>query len=293
MSADFDKPGLDDPYTEVLPDIRDNQKSLATMFNTGAAFNTPLNAVQFLGGKFSLFNGASFDITPVAVAGGGTGATTAAGARANLSLSSVSEANALYLKVLSNGSDIDDVSLFRTNIVVYSKSETDTADNLRLLKTDNLASVASALASFNNIKQNATVTLKGVVEQANPSEMRGGAADKFPDAATIVADRVPVSIWTGNEPQVSIAEILASSGFVVVPGLYWVEQAGGSRHSVSVSDITNLSHGSAASATDGSGDISVTTLRYDTTLGFWIILAKQGVVGSTTVNAIEIFFSPL
>jgi len=286
MSADFDKPGLDDPYTEVLPDIRDNQKSLATMFNTGAAFNTPLNSVQFLGGKFALFNGASFDITPVAVAGGGTGATTAAGARTNLSLSSIAEANALYLKVLSNGSDINNVSTFRANISVPSNSEA-------ALNSDNLSNLASASTSFNNIKQTATESATGVVEEATAAEMRAGAGGKFPDAQTIVGDRVPVSIWTGNEPQVSIAEILASSGFVVVPGLYWVEQAGGSRHSVSVSDITNLSHGSAAAATDGSGDISVTTLRYDTTLGFWIILAKQGVVGSTTVNAIEVFFSPL
>lgn len=133
----------------------------------------------------------------------------------------------------------------------------------------------------------------GVVEEATAPEMRSGANGKFPDAATIVLDRVPVSIWTGNEPEVSIAEILASSGFMVVPGIYWVEQAGGSRHSVSVSDISNLSYGSATAVADGSGDVSTTTLRYDNTLGFRMFTAKQGVAGTSNVNATEIFFSPL
>jgi len=178
MSSDFDKPGLDDEYTVVLPDIRANQQTLATMFNTGAAFNTPLNAVQFLGGKFALFNGASFDITAVAVGGGGTGATNASDARDNLSLSSISEANALYLKVLSNGSDINSASTFRTNISVPSNSEA-------ALNTDNLSNLASASTSFNNIKQAATEAATGVVEVATTAESESGAPNKFPDAAGV------------------------------------------------------------------------------------------------------------
>lgn len=54
-----------------------------------------------------------------------------------------------------------------------------------LKKSDNLSSVASASTSFNNIKQLATTTSTGVVEEATTTEMRSGTNGKFPDAATI------------------------------------------------------------------------------------------------------------
>ncbi len=54
-----------------------------------------------------------------------------------------------------------------------------------LKKSDNLSSVANKITSFDNIKQPATTSYTGVVEKATSSEMVSGAADKFPDAATI------------------------------------------------------------------------------------------------------------
>jgi len=283
MSADFDKPGLDDPYTEVLPDIRDNQKSLATMFNTGAAFNTPLNAVQFLGGKFALFNGASFDITPVAVGGGGTGATTAAGARTNLSLSSISEANALYLKALSNGSDINNASTFRTNIDVPSNSEA-------ALNTDNLSNLANASSSFSNIKQTATESSTGVVEEATAAEMRSGEGGKFPDAQTIVADRTPQLIWTGSATTVTIAAILSDTGFIVVPGVYYVNSVG-EDYILSVRSVSEISNGTSKAFLTAN-ILSVITSRFSTS-DFIVRVSKNGEASSTDRTITEIFFTPL
>lgn len=57
-----------------------------------------------------------------------------------------------------------------------------------LQKADNLSNVASAATSFNNIKQVASTTATGVVEQATAAEVTAGTAGKFPDAAGIKVD---------------------------------------------------------------------------------------------------------
>lgn len=56
-----------------------------------------------------------------------------------------------------------------------------------LTKADNLGSVANAVTAFNNIKQEASETVSGVVEKATSVEALAGAANKFPDAADVLA----------------------------------------------------------------------------------------------------------
>ena len=178
MSADFNNPTVDDQYTEILPQIRDNQSANAVMFNGVSVSNIPMNAVQFVSGQFNLWNGAAWNVQPVSIAGGGTGGMTASEARANLGVNSTSESNSAYLKVTSNGSDIDDISIFRTEINVYSKTE---ADSRNLLVSDNLSTVNNAVTSFNNIKQPATETDTGVVEKAGLVDGINKTPDKFVD----------------------------------------------------------------------------------------------------------------
>jgi hypothetical protein len=57
--------------------------------------------------------------------------------------------------------------------------------DLKLAIASNLTDVENAITSFNNIKQNATETYAGVVEEATLEETITGAADKFPDAYSI------------------------------------------------------------------------------------------------------------
>src|SRR6056297_2582726 len=68
---------------------------------------------------------------------------------------------------------------------VSSGEEQDLSDYLQ--KASNLSDVASAATAFNNIKQNATTSSAGVVEQATTAEAQAGAAGKFPDAAGVQA----------------------------------------------------------------------------------------------------------
>lgn len=218
MSADFNKPALDDAYTDVLPSIRDNQTAVAVMFNTGAAFNTPINSVQFLNGAFALFNGSSFDIAAITIAGGGTGSTTAAGVRTNLDVLSTAQLNSNYMRQDANGSDIVNTETFRLNIGVPSKIEA-------ALNADNLVNLGNAASAFSNIKQDASISVSGVVEKATTAEAEAGTTSKFPDAAGVASaiqarGRTPIIIFTGSTAEVDDGEILASSGFIVVPGTY-------------------------------------------------------------------------
>lgn len=52
-------------------------------------------------------------------------------------------------------------------------------------KSLNLSDVDSAPISFNNIKQSATTTSTGVVEEATSTEMENGTGGKFPDCETV------------------------------------------------------------------------------------------------------------
>lgn len=99
----------------------------------------------------SITGGSIAGITDLAVADGGTGASTASGARTNLG-------------VTATGSD--------------------TTYNYR---ANNLSDVGNAATAFANIKQAATTSATGVVEKATQAEIQDGTADKFPDCSDLVA----------------------------------------------------------------------------------------------------------
>lgn len=283
MAADFDKPTLDDTFVNVLTDIRENDKANALMFAGITVANIPVSAIQFAGGVFGTWNGASFDVTPVVIGGGGTGATTAAGARTNLSLSSVAEANALYMKVLSNGSDINDVSIFRTNIDVPSNAEA-------LLVANDLSDINDEVTAFNNIKQGATTIFSGTVIEATPAQMRAGTGNRFPDAATIVADRTPQSIWTGSDTVVTDSEIFVNTSFTVVAGVYFIKTAS-ETFTVSVEDIAADTFGTSK-VTSPATVLTVMSAQRNSSLDFTVAEYKTG-SSAASQTLVEILYIPL
>lgn len=121
--ADFDKPTVDSTYVEQFEDIRKNMDAVAVMFNGVSASNIPINAIQYSGGVFGLWNGSSFSPVPVSVSGGGTGAVTASEARLNLGILSQVESNAVYMQQSANLSDLTNKGTARTELDVYSKAE--------------------------------------------------------------------------------------------------------------------------------------------------------------------------
>lgn len=97
MAGNFNLPTLTESYrSDFLDQIRDNEAVLATMFDGSIAYsNQPTGAVKFASGVFQRWGGSTWATQPVALGGGGTGATTAAGARTALSVYSQAEIDAL------------------------------------------------------------------------------------------------------------------------------------------------------------------------------------------------------
>jgi hypothetical protein len=186
--ADFNKPANNDVYVDIMDDIVSNQRANAVMFNGVVANNIPVNTVQYAGGVFGLWNGASFAPAAVSISGGGTGATTAAGARASLGISSNAEFDAKYMSQDANGSDIGDKSIFRSEIDVYSTAQV-----------------------------NAKTIINNTLTSTSTSQSLSAAQGKVLKDAQV---RTPTTVWTGSDTQVTPAEILSSSGHVVQLGNY-------------------------------------------------------------------------
>jgi hypothetical protein len=93
--ADWNKPVLTDLYTEVLTYLDARLDDSAQMFTTDPT-NPPIGLMKFVRatGKFQEWDGAAWQDKPIGVAGGGTGSTTAAGARTGLGLGTMSSQNA-------------------------------------------------------------------------------------------------------------------------------------------------------------------------------------------------------
>jgi len=86
--ADFYKPITTDQYEALLTELRDMQATLATFIDSrgAGASNIPANAKRWnnANGTFESWESATWVVKAISIAGGGTGATTAAAARAAL-----------------------------------------------------------------------------------------------------------------------------------------------------------------------------------------------------------------
>lgn len=102
MAADFDTPTIaGESYVDILSGIRAKFEVVSTMsYGDAVQGSIPTNAVQFLDGRMQKWDGSSFQNLPISITGGGTGASTAAGARAALG---VPQAGTLTGQVRTNG----------------------------------------------------------------------------------------------------------------------------------------------------------------------------------------------
>lgn len=116
MAADFNKPVITDSYIENYGNIRDNEKAIALMFNGINVTNIPVGAIQYASGVFNKWGGASWSPELVSVSGGGTGSSTAAGARTALDIYSKGEGDTRYLLKTNNLSGLTDPALARVNL---------------------------------------------------------------------------------------------------------------------------------------------------------------------------------
>lgn len=192
---DKTKPSRNDSYINAFDDVRAKDDALAVMFNGVSLTNVPINAVNFSGGVFGLWNGSSFVAKPVAIAGGGTGATTATAARAALSVTSSTDLAANYLSKAGNLSGVDPASS-RTTLDVYGKPETYT-------KTE-----------VNNRTPDATTAVKGLVQLNNTLTSTSTILALTAAQGKVLGDRANVGYY--NSETLSTSNVLTSGGCKVV-----------------------------------------------------------------------------
>lgn len=113
--ADWNTPDINTNYTTVLTNLKDRDVDAATMF-AGSPSNIPTNAVKWLAAnnKFQRYSGAVWNDMVIALEGGGTGATTQAGARSALGLGSM--ATQANTNVNITGGTITGITFSATNI---------------------------------------------------------------------------------------------------------------------------------------------------------------------------------
>lgn len=92
--ADFNEPTTGTLYTAILTALKGRDVDAITLCSS-VPTNIPTGAIRYNRSTnlFEEYNGSSWVVKSLAVAGGGTGATTAAGARTNLGLGSIATQN--------------------------------------------------------------------------------------------------------------------------------------------------------------------------------------------------------
>jgi len=212
MVADFDKPTVDDEYTNILPDIRELTKSLALMFSQGNEQNIPVSSIRFINNQFSKFNGATFDVQAISIGGGGTGSTSAAGARSALGTDNASNVttgifDAARIPVLSITSKTSgDLPLTRTSGIL-SGTKVDQANT----------------SQRGTVELNDTLTSSSTTEAltANQGKSLKDTADSLSNTVAAITNNSSITA-TGPAPAGQVdggsCEISRSGSVVVISG---------------------------------------------------------------------------
>lgn len=216
MAADFNKPTVqEDAYIDVLGEIRAQFEVVSTM-SYGDALNTKVGAVQFLDGSLQKWSGSSFDVVPVSITGGGTGASTAAGARTALN---VNEKGTLGAQVRSNAeSDALYVPQARTITTAGALNGGNSLDSNISLTVDSATTGQQGVVQlFNGL--NSTSTTQALT--AAQGKVLGDRADVgYYNSQTLSPSG---SLAGGSCKVVRVGDLVTISGFYTHASLAYVE----------------------------------------------------------------------
>lgn len=174
--ANFSKPILSDPNDQVLDSLRENiNASLTGLKGVTNPLNLPQYAVKLDNGVLQRWNGSAWLGENIQIQSGGTGASTAAGARTNLSVYSKAEINALESAVQSQiDSNDTDISNIQTNITTLQNKTVDaTTTNKGIVQLNNTltsTSTTQALtAAQGKVLNDSILSSSGNVTEINMS----------------------------------------------------------------------------------------------------------------------------
>lgn len=154
--ANWNNPTKDSLYLDYITETKDRDKDAISLCGIGVPTNLPSGALKYNRGTyvFEEWNGAAWVARPVSIAGGGTGADTAVGARSNLGLGTIATQNANAVAI-SGGSLSGIVSLSMGGSIVFGVNDSyDIGTNLSRARR---VYIASALVVPVGVDKYATV----------------------------------------------------------------------------------------------------------------------------------------
>lgn len=285
--ADWNKPNNSDPnHVDVLQDLADKDTFALTMRQAGGSFtNIPEGAMAYdnVAKLFKRLTSAVETIQQISITGGGTGASTAAGARTAFN---VLEAGTGASQIRTNAqADAINAPLTRTISTTSPLQGGGTLEANRTLTIDNATTAQKGAVQLNNTLTSSSTTLALTAAQG---KVMKDSVDDFLSALP------PVTVWTGSDSFVTSGEILASSGHVVQAGEYYATMST-SIHNVSVIDITKNAIGTSSfgigSAPDN--DLSASLFKMNNIGTFFIETYTNGSAGTVIETITEIQFKPL
>jgi hypothetical protein len=248
-----------------------NQKTLqvSVSFNSGASY-TKVSDQKLTYTPYALFSETAGKLgSTLGIAGGGTGATTAVGARANLGLGNVdntadadkpiSAATQAALNLKANAADVNAALNLKASAAMLAAHMAITVD------TSMLATKA-ALTDLNNFAPKASPTFTGTVSGIDKSMVCLVSVDNTSDAAKPISAATQAALdLKANGSNVSTA--LASKAPLISPSLTGVPTAPTAAPGTNTSQIATTAFTTAAIATATAGvstgvaDNSVTSVK--------------------------------
>ncbi|MEN9961509.1 MAG: hypothetical protein RL045_1763, partial [Bacteroidota bacterium] len=256
-------------FNSVTWDV--NQKSLQVFvsFNSGASY-TKVSDQKLTFNPYALFAETAGKLSnKLEITGGGTGATTAVGARANLGLGNVdntadadkpiSAATQSALNLKANVADVNSALALKATVAALEAHMAITADT-------NMLATKAAMTDLNNFAPKASPTFTGTVSGIDKSMVGLGSVDNTSDAAKPISTATQAALdLKANGSNVSAS--LASKAPLISPALTGVPTAPTAAPGTNSSQIATTAFTTAAiavataNASSGVADNSVTSIK--------------------------------